>query len=146
MNLTQTIKNMFGKKFIKFFIVGASGVIINLIITAILQFTVFKQEHFYMASIIGTTINVIYNFILHSNFTFKTKTKHKIRFLLFATYTIILSTIQETIIKIITPSIGINYLIFIKATIILIGSLITYFFFDKVLFKEKQKNDKKAFF
>jgi len=133
----KKIKKIISIKFIKFFIVGSTGVLLNLIITAILQFFIFPKELFYMASIIGTTINVIYNFILHTFFTFKTKTKHKKRFFIYALYIIFISTTQELIIKTTTPLIGLNYLVIYKALIILIFSIITYFFFKIYLFNEK---------
>jgi putative flippase GtrA len=55
------LKKIITPKLIKFGIVGASGVALNLLITAILRYYVFEESYFYLASIIGTLVNTIYN-------------------------------------------------------------------------------------
>jgi putative flippase GtrA len=131
------LKKIFTPKLIKFGIVGSSGVALNLLITAILRYYVFAEPQFYLASIIGTIINTIYNFLLHTKFTFQTKQKHKRRFVFFAIYTLTLATLQEIIIATITPILGLEYLILFKAGVIACFAAFTYFFFNFVLFKEK---------
>ncbi|MFP4567631.1 MAG: GtrA family protein [Candidatus Woesearchaeota archaeon] len=133
------LKKIITKKYTKFFFIGATGVLINLIVTGLLQL-ILKPQNFYIASIIGTATNLIYNFYMHTKITFKTKNKHKQRLAIFTIYTLTISAIQETIIKNITPLIGINYLIIIKATIILTFSIITYILYNNIIFNEKQKN------
>jgi putative flippase GtrA len=131
------IKKLIPPKLIKFLLVGTSGIALNLIITGLLQQFVFEESYFYLASIIGTLVNLLYNFFLHTFFTFETKQKHKRRFTFFTVYTISLATIQEIIIATITPILGLEYLIVFKAAIVACFAVVTYIFFNFILFKEK---------
>lgn len=131
------LNKLLNKKVIKFFFVGSSGIIINLLITGVLQFFVFEREQFYLASIIGTCFNILYNFTLHSLYTFNTKSNHRSRFAKFVLYTLILASFQEYLLKIITPMIGIDFLVIIKGFLVLFFSVFTFIFFNYVLFNEK---------
>src|SRR5690606_2016435 len=134
--MISLIKKSLSLKYIRFFLVGGSGIFINLLVTGFFQFFVFEQSLFYVASIIGTSVNLIYNFTLHTIFTFNTKSKHKLRFVKFVSYTLILAIFQESLIKIITPIFGVIYLLLIKAIIVFLFSIITYLFFKFYLFNE----------
>ena len=131
------IKQLLTHSYIKFFITGASGVILNLIITGVLAHFVFSDSYFIIASIIGTACNLVYNFILHTKLTFKTKSKHKRRFGVFITYSLILASFQELLVAKLTILAGTTYLLIIKAIIIFSFSLLTYLVFRFILFKEK---------
>ncbi|MFT4312167.1 MAG: GtrA family protein [Candidatus Woesearchaeota archaeon] len=121
-------------RFIRFFIVGGSGVFLNLLVTAFFFYFVLPENLFYISSIIGTAVNVLYNFTLHTIFTFQTKKHHKSRFVLFVGYTLGLATIQETLIAVITPYIGVEFFLIIKAVVILCFSILTFLVFHFVLF------------
>ena len=132
------IKKLLEIKYVRFFLVGGSGIFLNLLITGLFAYFVFSEAYFYLASIIGTTVNILYNFYLHTKFTFKTKKRHGIRFTGFTTYTLVLASIQETIIAYYTPVIGIEYLIVFKGFVVLVFSIVTFLFFNYFLFKTSE--------
>ena len=145
--------NLFNKyRLTHFLITGGSGVIINMLFTIFFAELVFVKEKLYyipilstffitkgyfIATLIGLSINLIYNFTLHTIFTFKTKTKHKSRFTIFIIYSILMTLIQAKIINIIIEIIGEDFYIIVIPAIIAIFSILTYFVFKIWLFKEK---------
>lgn len=138
-------KYLFMKKFIHFLVIGSSGVFLNLLITFLLTRFVFLRESFYLgvkgytiSFLIGTLFNLIYNFILHTKITFKVKKNHGKRFAIFIIYSILMSSFQIWLNKMIVPVFGSEYHIFVDAGIILVFSIVTFIVFKLWVFKEKR--------
>lgn len=131
------------KRFIHFFIIGSSGVILNLLITFLLSEFVFLRENIYLgvkgytiSFIFGTACNLIYNFILHTRITFNVKKNHGKRFVIFICYSILMSSFQVWLNKLLVPVFGSEYHIFADAGIILVFSIVTFLLFKLWLFRK----------
>lgn len=124
-------------RYLHFFMVGATGVVLNLALTAFFAELVFGREHYFNAYLIGLLINLLYNFALHTFVTFKTSSNHLYRLSVFFIYSLTLAYVQAYIVKHLTDWIGINWYIVIIASVIFIFSIITFLLFKFVLFKEE---------
>jgi len=123
-------------RYIHFFIIGASGVLLNLIFVWFFTEFVFGVENYFYGYLIGLTVNLIYLFILNSIITFKTKKNHVRRFILFIIYSLLISYIQANIIKLIVPMFGEKFYLIIIASVIFIFSTVSFFVMKLKLFKE----------
>lgn len=132
------LKLLYKYNYFHFFVVGTTGIILNLTTVYILTEYYFGLENYFTAYLIGLTLNLIFNFIFHTILTFKTKKKHTIRFILFITYSLILTALQAITVKKITPIIGLEYYLLVITTFIIIFSTITFLFFKLVLFNENK--------
>lgn len=131
------LEKMYHSRYLYFFLAGASGVAINLSIAWLFtEFILGKQNYFY-GYLIGLIANLIYNFILNTEITFKTRKKHIRRFTLYTAYNLSMSAIQAYVVKTITPILGIQYYLIIIAGVILTFSIATFFIFKYWLFNEK---------
>src|SRR5262249_44192232 len=123
-------------KYLHFFLIGVSGVAINLGVTAFFAEFVFGRERYFEAYLIGLVTGLIYLFALHTFITFQTKERHLRRFVLFFIYSLLMSAFQAFLVKTITPIVGIQYYLLVIAAIILVFSTVTFVLFKLVLFKE----------
>lgn len=123
-------------RFIHFLLVGGSGVLINISLTAFFAEVVFGRENYFYAYMIGLFSNLTYNFILHTKFTFKTKSKHKRRFISFIIYNLLMSGLQAVIVKSIIDYIGVDYYLFVIAAVIGFFFTINFVVSKFILFKE----------
>jgi putative flippase GtrA len=124
------------ERYLHFFIVGATGVAINLAITAFFAELVFGRERYFTAYVIGLVINLAYNFILHTIVTFKTKGDHVRRLTIFVVYSLILTFIQAQVVKYITNLVGVNWYLIVIAGVIFFFSIVTFLLFKFVLFRD----------
>lgn len=124
-------------RYLHFFVVGASGVALNLGITAFFAELVFGRENYFSAYLIGLGVNLLYNFALHTFVTFKTKDKHAQRLIVFLLYSLVLTYLQAQVVKRVTELVGVNWYLIVIASTILIFSVFTFLLFKFVLFKEK---------
>ena len=131
---------LFRHKYLHFFMTGTSGVVINLFITWLLTTLVFGLPGYFKAYIIGTTINLIYNFALHTKVTFQTKKRHVRRFAFFVAYSLLFTVIQAYVVRTLTPIIGLHLYLFVIAATIFVFSCITFLFFKFFLFREDNEN------
>ncbi len=122
--------------YLTFFVVGTTGVAINLAITAFFAELVFGRENYFQAYLIGLTANLVYNFILHTRATFKTRTNHTRRLVYFTVYSLAMTYVQARVVKHLTDSVGVNWYLVVIASTILAASVITFLVFKFVLFKE----------
>lgn len=122
-------------RYLHFFIVGMSGVGINLLITASLTELYFGRENYFSAYLIGLGANLLYNFILHTMVTFKTKGKHAQRLAIFVAYSLTLAYVQALVTKIMTDWVGVDWYLIVIAAVIMVFSIITFVLFKFVLFK-----------
>ena len=128
-------------RYLHFFIVGATGVALNLALTAFFAELVFGRANYFDAYLIGLFANLLYNFALHTFVTFKTKGKHLQRLSIFIAYSLLLAYLQAYAIKHLTDWIGINWYIIIIASVILVFSIVTFLLFKFVLFKKEKGED-----
>jgi len=113
-----------------------TGVGLALLITWSLTEYVFGLENYFTSYLIGLAINLIYNFILHTKVSFHTKNHYPQRFVIFVIYSLLLASLQAVTVKILTPIFGIEFYLFVIASVILIYSTISYFIFKFIIFSE----------
>ncbi|MDA3855685.1 MAG: GtrA family protein [Candidatus Woesearchaeota archaeon] len=122
-------------RFVHFLLVGGTGVLINILFTAFFAEIVFGREEYFYAYLIGLFSNLVYNFILHTKFTFKTKDKHKRRFTYFIVYNLLMSALQAVIIKSIVDYIGVDYYLLVIVGVIGFFFTINFLVSKLILFK-----------
>jgi putative flippase GtrA len=132
------LKLMVRLRYAHFFVVGATGVAINLALTAFFAELVFGRENYFPAYLIGLFVNLLYNFILHTIVTFKTKDKHAMRLMIFLGYSLVLTYVQAYLVKHITVWVGINWYLVVIASVIFFFSIITFLLFKFVLFQKDE--------
>ncbi len=132
---------LFEHKYLHFFMTGVSGVGINLLVTWFLTTYVFGLAGYFKGYIIGTTINLFYNFALHTKVTFETKSGHARRFIFFVTYSLVLTAVQASVVRVVTPMVGLEYYLFVIAGAIFIFSCVTFLFFKFFLFHEQHERE-----
>ena len=128
---------LFEHKYLHFFATGVSGVAINLFVTWLLTTYYFGLSGYFKAYIIATLLNLVYNFTLHTKITFETKERHVRRFVFFVTYSLIMTAVQASIVRMVTPLVGLEYYLLVIATAIFLFSCITFLFFKFFLFREQ---------
>jgi putative flippase GtrA len=124
-------------RYIHFFLIGVTGVGINLVLTWFFAEFVFGRSRYFDAYLIGLAGNLVYNFILHTVITFKTTRAHSKRFIVFIFYALLMTALQAYLVKIITPIVGVDYYLFVIASIILFFSTVSFFIFKLSVFNEK---------
>jgi putative flippase GtrA len=122
-------------RYAHFFIVGATGVLINLAITALFAELVFGREQYFTGYLIGLAANLLYNFGLHTVVTFKTKDRHITRLAIFLAYSLAMSYIQALVVKWLTDLVGVDWYLVVIASVILAFSVVTFVLFKFLLFK-----------
>lgn len=123
-------------RYAHFLAVGVSGVAINLGLTALFAELVFGREHYFSAYLIGLSVNLLYNFILHTFVTFKTKGNHTRRLVIFTLYSLSLAYIQAQCVRALTDWVGVDWYLVVIASVIFVFSIMTFILFKFVLFKE----------
>ncbi len=124
-------------KYIHFLVIGVTGLGLALLIIFLLTEFVFGRENYYTAYLIGLVINLTYNFVLHTLISFRTQRKHVSRFIVFIVYNLLMASFQATVVGFVTPIIGVDFYIFIIATVVFIFSIINYLVFKLVVFFEQ---------
>lgn len=135
-NVITWFNVLWNLKVIQFLLVGGTGVLLQLAVTCILTQFLFGVKQYYIGYAIGLIANLIYNFILHTKFTFNTKNKHKKRLIRFITYSLSVALFQYVLVRVITKLTGDAWYLLVIAIVILICSILTYFTFKLWLFKE----------
>ena len=154
-NLVFMFKLLYRYKYIQFFLTGISGVLINTLVSFIFVtfiFTVglFGFKNTTVGIFMGNTINLFYNFVLHTLVTFKTKKDHSKRFLFFILYSLFMTYIIIVPLSVFLTSFFENvffdfgwlivkeyiYLI-VTAVVILFFSVFNFLLFKIWMFKEK---------
>lgn len=123
-------------RYLHFFIVGTTGIALNLALTAFFAELVFGRARYFNAYLIGLFANLLYNFVLHTLVTFKTNGNHLRRLSIFFAYSLTLAYLQAYAIKHLTDWIGVNWYIIIIASVIFVFSIVTFLLFKFVLFKK----------
>ena len=123
---------------IQFLLVGGTGLIIQLLTTWLLTTFLFTLSTYYIGYSIGLGLNLIYNFIMHSNFTFKTKKNHSKRFTKFIIYSFSMALFQYVLVRSLVYLIGETWYLVIITSVIFVFSIITYIIFKFWLFKDKR--------
>ena len=123
-------------KIIQFILVGGSGVLLQLGSTFLLTKYIFGLDLYYLGYSIGLILNLIYNFLMHTFFTFKSKSGHSKRFFLFIVYSLSMALFQYVFVRIIVSLIGNELYLLVISLTVLISSLITFLIFKFWLFKD----------
>ena len=160
-NINKFYLFLFKVRYVHFFLTGVSGVMLNLFFSWIFVEFVFLENTYLVLDyivknttlgiIIGQSVNLIYNFTLHTKVTFKTKKNHKRRFSFFITYSIFMTYIiitplalflRDLLTLIFNSIFFLNFLaeysyLISSAIVILTFSVLNFILFKKILFKEK---------
>ena len=123
-------------KYAHFFATGVSGLALALGTAYLLTEFVFGLERYYEAYLIGLAANLVYNFTLHTLVTFKTKERHLLRFLIFASYSLSMSALQALLVKKLTPIVGVERYLLVIGTIVLTFSTVNFLVFKLSMFNE----------
>lgn len=124
-------------RYLHFLIVGVSGVVINLALTAFFAELVFGREEYFSAYLIGLSANLLYNFVLHTVMTFKTTHGHAPRLMAFVAYSLGLAYVQARCVQWLTAHVGVDWYLVVIASVIFCFSLFTFLLFKFVLFRPK---------
>lgn len=124
-------------RYLHFFAVGMSGVGLNLATTVFFTEFVFGRENYFTAYLIGLSVNLIYNFTLHTIVTFKTTDRHFFRFASFLAYSLAMTYLQARLVKYLTDLVGVDWYVLVIASVIMVFSILTFMLFKLVLFKDK---------
>lgn len=126
-------------RFVHFFVVGATGVAINLGVTALLTELFFGRENYFTGFVVGIGANLAYNFTLHTIVTFKTTGRHAPRLAIFVIYSLALAYVQAQVVKQITALVGVDWYLVVIASVILVFSVGTFLLFKFLLFRPAQE-------
>lgn len=122
-------------RFIHFFLVGLTGLFINLTLTATFAELVFGRQDYFYAYLIGLFSNLTYNFVLHSIITFKKKTKKALRFSGFIAYNLIMSVFQAYLVDLFVSIVGVDFYLlvitFVIGSLFVVNFLVSKFFLFK---------------
>ena len=161
-NLDFAVKLLLKTRYPHFFLVGITGVALNLFLSWFFVELVFLKSKYLLFNmqfksstfgvIIGETAHLIYNFVFHTIFTFRTKKQHKTRFVIFVIYSLIITylatlpaiLIVRNLFEHIFPIINLNFLIGIEylaaaCFVIPLFSFFNFAVFKIWLFKDKTK-------
>lgn len=123
-------------RFMWFVFTGATGVGLNLLITFLLTQLIFGAENYFVPYIIGSTVNLLYNFILHSIITFHTTHRHIRRFVFYVLFSLGSAAVQIVTVRTLVSIVGHEWYLIIIAGTIFVLSLVTFAFFKWILFYE----------
>lgn len=126
------------KEYVQFFVVGVAGVCVQLFVTWLFTEFVFGLDRYFWGYMIGLGVTLFFNFILHTVYTFKTKDSHLKRFFVFAAHYVLMIFIQASIVRYLTPRIGLQYYLIVIAIVIFILSNLNFLFFKRFLFKHER--------
>ena len=132
-NLIKETKRL--ETFLKFSFSSGLGVLTNLLITFALTEFLFGRDNYFYAYMIGLTVGLLVQFILHIKYTFKISNNISQKFQLFMSYSVIMTLIQAITVRSITSFIGVNYYIFIITFVICIFYFINYIINKIIIFK-----------
>ena len=133
-----------GSRLVHFFAVGMKGVALNLCITALLTELFFGRENYFSAYLIGLSANLLYNFLLHTFVTFKTRSRHAVRLIAFVAYSLGLAYLQAQLVRYLTNLIGVDWYLVVISSVILTFSFGTFIVFKLLLFKERGRGGEDA--
>ena len=120
---------------LQFFVVGSCGVGINLGITWLLTTFVFGLQNYFLAYLFGITANLSFNFTLYTLAIFKTRERHARRLIIFVLYSLTMASIQATIVRTVTPLVGIEWYLGVSAGTIFMFSIFNFFVFKLSIFR-----------
>lgn len=123
-------------RYTHFFLIGISGVAINLSVSWVGTELFFGKERYFQAYLIGVSANLVFNFVFHTIVTFQTEQKHVQRFFWFVIYSLTMTAFQAWLVKTVIAFVGVQFYLVVIASIILIFSGITFVLFKLILFRK----------
>lgn len=123
--------------YLHFFATGVTGVLINLGLTWLLTTFVFGIERYFTAYLFGIVANLLFNFTLYSIAIFKTEHDHIKRLGVFVLYSLAMTWMQASLVKVVTPLVGLEFYLIVIAITILAFSFLNFFIFKLALFRER---------
>ena len=120
----NTLQKIIRHQYVRFFIVGGSGVVLNLAVTWFLTTFFFGENRYFTAFIIGTTLNLLYTFTLYTLRVFRTTTRHVRRFVIYVLYCLVMTLIQLSVVKWITSLVGVHFYLVVIVVVTFIFSFV----------------------
>ena len=153
LNPKFVIKFVGKTRYLHFFVIGVTGVTLNLFLSwFFVEFIFLKSKYLIFNTqfksstfgvIIGETVNLIYNFCLHTIVTFRIKKQHKRRFILFVLYSLFTTylvvfpaiLILRNFFEYVFPFINLNFLIGFEYLVAACFVILFFSFFNFIIFK-----------
>ncbi len=136
MNYSLLFRKLVSYSLIRFLVTGGFGVLLNLVVVFGITEFVVGRENYMIGYFSGFIVNLLFNFLIHTLWTFETKRWHKRRLVIFIMYHIGMTLLQALVINLLVGLIGIEWYLIIIALVIGFFSIITYVVFKFFLFKD----------
>lgn len=128
--------------FARFFLTGATGALLSLLVTWALTTFVVGVDHYFSAYLVGIGANLLFNFLVYTAAVFKTKRDHLRRLFVFLFYGIIMAFLQGATVHFITSLIGEQHYLLVIAAVIGLFALLNFFVFKLSIFKEYKEGER----
>ena len=132
----QLVHILLRHRFLHFLVAGGGGALIGLGLTWLLTTFVLGLENYFTAYLIGTGATLVFNFTMYSLVIFKTSRAHVRRLLVYFFYIVSIIAVQATLVKTITPLVGLRWYLLVIATLIGLFSVVNFMAFKLSIFKE----------
>jgi putative flippase GtrA len=133
----KILRVLFKYRFLHFFVTGGTGALLNLGVTWSLTTFVFGLERYFSAFLFGIAVNLTFNFLLYSVVIFQTTKDHGKRFITFVVWSIVMTIVQATIVRLIVGLVGVQWYLFVIAGVILFFAFFNFLIFKLSIFKER---------
>lgn len=125
-------------RFLHFLIVGGGGAILGLGLTWLFTTFVFGLEGYFSAYLIGTSLGLLFNFTMYTIVIFRTARSHMRRLVVYFVYMVGIILIQATLVRSLTPLVGIQLYLLVIAAVIAFFSVVNFLAFKLSIFKERE--------
>jgi putative flippase GtrA len=116
-----------------FAFVGGSTFLLHVGLTVIFEKFWLGAEKFYYAYTLALVLSLLYNFVMHTIVTYKTKKRHLARFGTFVVYTVIINIFQNIFVKLGTNHFGVAYRYYVMAGVIILQSIADFFYLQTLV-------------
>jgi len=124
------------ERYASFFLTGASGVVLNLLITWLFTEFVFGRSLYFYAYLLGLGVNLVYNFVRHALVTFDARGQYVKRFVYFIAYSLAMAGLQAVTVRWLVGLFGEAYYLIVIGSVIFVFSTVTFVICDLWLFAD----------
>lgn len=142
--LTSYFRNILERfrVYIIYGLVGVGGAIANILVTWLFTEFVFGIEQYFAGYVLGLAANILFNFIFHALYTFRTRNELVVRrFTLFTLYSLILIIFHTVSVRLLVPVVGEHLYLLVIAAVITFYSIITFLVSRYYIFSDKVRGD-----
>lgn len=124
-------------RFLHFLVIGGGGAMLGLGLTWLLTTYVYGLDDYFTAYLIGTGCALLFNFTMYSLVIFRTSQAHVRRLAVYFTYIVSVIALQASLVRTITPIVGVRWYLVVIATVIGLFSLTNFLVFKLSIFRER---------